>query len=109
MQSCWSACSASGQADFSNLTALSGVWQNAQVVGDSFERFIEVLEDLQDGEVPDEETVDSLLSEMHENVEAVGESSWQHRSRHPITDLLVIEQSPSSSALHISSVSPTTS
>lgn len=54
------------------VAALSGVWQNAQVVGESLDKYIDLLEDLQDGDVPDEETVDSLLAEMHENVEALG-------------------------------------
>ncbi|KAM0790952.1 hypothetical protein ACM66B_004257 [Microbotryomycetes sp. NB124-2] len=50
---------------------LSGVWQNAQVVGDSLEKFVELLDDLVDGEVPDTETLEALHSEMLENVEAV--------------------------------------
>jgi hypothetical protein len=47
------------------------VWQNAQVVGDSLEKFIELIEELQEGTVPDEPTLDSLLAEMEENVEAI--------------------------------------
>ncbi|ORY86726.1 hypothetical protein BCR35DRAFT_302457 [Leucosporidium creatinivorum] len=50
---------------------LSGVWQNAQVVGDSLEKFVELLEELQEGNVPDEQTLDSLLAEMEENVESI--------------------------------------
>ncbi|KAK4047296.1 hypothetical protein OIV83_005474 [Microbotryomycetes sp. JL201] len=50
---------------------LSGVWQNAQVIGDSLEKFVELLDDLVDGEVPDSDTLEALHGEMLENVEAV--------------------------------------
>lgn len=47
------------------------MWQNAQVVGDSLEKFIELIEELQEGTMPDEQTLGSLLAEMEENVEAI--------------------------------------
>lgn len=52
---------------------LSGVWQNAQVVGESLERYVELLEELREGAMPDADALESLHLEMLENVDAVGE------------------------------------
>ncbi|KPV74021.1 uncharacterized protein RHOBADRAFT_54592 [Rhodotorula graminis WP1] len=52
---------------------LSGVWQNAEVVGGSLEKFVEFLDELRhQPEVPlDSATVEELHGEMLENVEAI--------------------------------------
>ncbi|KAI5479085.1 hypothetical protein MNV49_004083 [Pseudohyphozyma bogoriensis] len=65
------------QEEFIDMTShelrnpLSGVWQNAEVLGVSLEHVIDFIEDVKSGDVPDEETIDSLLEEMAENQEAV--------------------------------------
>ncbi|GAA5896575.1 hypothetical protein JCM8208_004237 [Rhodotorula glutinis] len=52
---------------------LSGVWQNAEVVGGSLEKFVEFLDELRNRpEVPlDSVAVEELHSEMLENVDAI--------------------------------------
>ncbi|GAA5905350.1 uncharacterized protein JCM6883_006368 [Sporobolomyces salmoneus] len=60
--------------DFSsheNRNPLSGVWQNAEVVSASLEKYVELLEELQDGELPPPETLKALHDEMLENTEAM--------------------------------------
>ncbi|SCV70301.1 BQ2448_1695 [Microbotryum intermedium] len=50
---------------------LSAVWQNAEVVSSSLEKFIELIDELKDGEVPEQDVLEQLHDEMLENVEAV--------------------------------------
>lgn len=50
---------------------LSGVWQNAEVVGASLSRITEVLREIQIGHIPNSETLDDVYREMKENSEAV--------------------------------------
>ncbi|GAA5864241.1 hypothetical protein JCM8547_001304 [Rhodosporidiobolus lusitaniae] len=50
---------------------LSGVWQNAEVVAGSLDKYIDLLEELRDGYRPPQPEVEGLLNEMHENIEAV--------------------------------------
>lgn len=50
---------------------LSGVWQNAEVVSASLERYVELLADLRQGQTVPHEELDDLYNEMLENVEAV--------------------------------------
>ncbi|GAA6012992.1 hypothetical protein JCM11491_000931 [Sporobolomyces phaffii] len=60
--------------DFSsheNRNPLSGVWQNAEVVSASLEKYVELLEDLKDGDMPPIETLQALHDEMLENTEAM--------------------------------------
>ncbi|KAI5477386.1 hypothetical protein MNV49_006453 [Pseudohyphozyma bogoriensis] len=65
------------QEEFIDMTShelrnpLSGVWQNAEVLGVSLEHVIDFIEDVKSGDTPDEETIDSLLEEMAENQDAV--------------------------------------
>jgi len=46
-------------------------WQNAEVVSASLEKYVELLEELQDGELPPPETLKALHDEMIENTEAM--------------------------------------
>ncbi|GAA5995793.1 uncharacterized protein JCM10292_004752 [Rhodotorula paludigena] len=50
---------------------LSGVWQNAEVVSASLEKFVEFLDDLREGEEPRPDLVEDLHAEMLENVDAI--------------------------------------
>ncbi|GAA5906400.1 hypothetical protein JCM5296_000445, partial [Sporobolomyces johnsonii] len=50
---------------------LSGVWQNAEVVSASLEKYVELIDDLRDGKVVPSAMLDELHAEMLENVEAV--------------------------------------
>ncbi|SGY14975.1 BQ5605_C013g07190 [Microbotryum silenes-dioicae] len=50
---------------------LSAVWQNAEVVSSSLEKFIELIDELKEGEVPEQDVLEQLHDEMLENVEAV--------------------------------------
>ncbi|GAA6059978.1 hypothetical protein JCM10212_001327 [Sporobolomyces blumeae] len=50
---------------------LSGVWQNAEVIAASLEKYVELLDDLRDGEIPPREVIQELHDEMVENVDAV--------------------------------------
>ncbi|BGP19092.1 hypothetical protein JCM10213v2_007179 [Rhodosporidiobolus nylandii] len=50
---------------------LSGVWQNAEVVAGSLDKYVELLDDLQEGHVPPPHELEALAEEMRENVEAV--------------------------------------
>jgi hypothetical protein len=50
---------------------LSGVWQNAEVVAASLDKYIDFLEELQDDHQPSPSELEHLLTEMQENVEAV--------------------------------------
>ncbi|GAA5982210.1 hypothetical protein JCM5350_007698 [Sporobolomyces pararoseus] len=60
--------------DFSsheNRNPLSGVWQNAEVVNASLEKYVDLLEELKDGEVPPPDALKALHDEMLENIEAM--------------------------------------
>jgi len=46
-------------------------WQNAEVVSASLDKYVELLEDLRDGELPSPEEIQSLHDEMIENTEAM--------------------------------------
>lgn len=51
---------------------LSGVWQNAEVVGSSLERITEVFDEIRlEGTIPDTETLEDIRRELEENTEAV--------------------------------------
>ncbi|GAA6041500.1 hypothetical protein JCM8097_001909 [Rhodosporidiobolus ruineniae] len=50
---------------------LSGVWQNAEVVAASLDKYVDLLDDLRDGRVLPQEELEALYNEMQENVEAV--------------------------------------
>ncbi|BGO94298.1 hypothetical protein NBRC10512_002748 [Rhodotorula toruloides] len=50
---------------------LSGVWQNAEVVSASLERYVELLDNLRQGQSVSHEELDDLYNEMLENIEAV--------------------------------------
>ncbi|GAA5932140.1 uncharacterized protein JCM15063_001133 [Sporobolomyces koalae] len=60
--------------DFSsheNRNPLSGVWQNAEVVSASLEKYVELLDDLRDGHLPPSEELEALHDEMVENTDAM--------------------------------------
>jgi len=46
-------------------------WQNAEVVSASLDKYVELLEDLRDGELPSAEEIQALHDEMVENTEAM--------------------------------------
>ena len=50
---------------------LSGVWQNAEVVGGSLERISDVIDEIRNGNTPDTDILDDIHHEMQENIEAV--------------------------------------
>lgn len=50
---------------------LSGVWQNAEVVSGSLEKFLELLDGLEDGQLPEPDALAHYQEEMRDNVEAV--------------------------------------
>ncbi|GAA6012808.1 hypothetical protein JCM10207_005367 [Rhodosporidiobolus poonsookiae] len=50
---------------------LSGVWQNAEVVGASLDRFLDFLEDLRAGKAAEPAVIEEMHEEMLENVDAV--------------------------------------
>ncbi|GAA5973125.1 hypothetical protein JCM11641_006280 [Rhodosporidiobolus odoratus] len=50
---------------------LSGVWQNAELVAASLDKYVELLENLRDGSVPSSPELEALTEEMTENVDAV--------------------------------------
>ncbi|GAA5995875.1 uncharacterized protein JCM10292_004800 [Rhodotorula paludigena] len=50
---------------------LSGVWQNAEVVSASLEKYVDLLDSLRQGREVSPKLFDSLYNEMLENVEAV--------------------------------------
>ncbi|GAA6054361.1 hypothetical protein JCM3770_003336 [Rhodotorula araucariae] len=50
---------------------LSGVWQNAEVVSASLEKYVELIDDLRKGHHVPQAALDDLYNEMLENVEAV--------------------------------------
>ncbi|GAA5891499.1 hypothetical protein JCM6882_004493 [Rhodosporidiobolus microsporus] len=50
---------------------LSGVWQNAEVVASSLDKYVDLLDDLRNGHAPPEEELQALFDEMQENIEAV--------------------------------------
>ncbi|GAA6013850.1 hypothetical protein JCM10207_008212 [Rhodosporidiobolus poonsookiae] len=50
---------------------LSGVWQNAEVVSASLDKYVDLIDDLRDGHVPPTPELEALANEMQENVDAV--------------------------------------
>ncbi|BGP42546.1 hypothetical protein JCM10450v2_006649 [Rhodotorula kratochvilovae] len=50
---------------------LSGVWQNAEVVSASLEKYVELIDNLRQGHHVPQSALDDLYNEMLENVEAV--------------------------------------
>ncbi|GAA5825914.1 hypothetical protein JCM11251_000050 [Rhodosporidiobolus azoricus] len=50
---------------------LSGVWQNAEVVASSLDKYVDLLDDLREDHVPPADELQALYDEMQENIEAI--------------------------------------